>query len=159
MTLEHSSVAYFQVILAHFQWWLYFVKLLDSTFFKHTVKDYLARDEFYERKSDISRSEIGKASYLLNGPCRNDTKAQIKRSFIAKVKSQLPRHQHRLSVAGSSFSWLDRSRSVLENLKRRRSATQSWPSRQQHNGSVVKSYWKRQVPISCGCQGFCGDWE
>ena len=24
MTLEHSSVAYFQVILAPFQWWLYF---------------------------------------------------------------------------------------------------------------------------------------
>ena len=24
MTLEHSSVSYFQVILAQFQWWLYF---------------------------------------------------------------------------------------------------------------------------------------
>ena len=43
MTLEHSSVAYFQVILAHFQWWLYFVKLLDI-FFKHKAKEYHARD-------------------------------------------------------------------------------------------------------------------
>ena len=44
MTLEHSSVAYFQVILAHFQWWLFFfVKLLDI-FFKHKAEEYLARD-------------------------------------------------------------------------------------------------------------------
>ena len=70
MTLEHSSVAYFQVNLAHFQWWIYFCYfcyLLDI-FFKHKVEEYPTRDSFYQRKSDLgSRSEVGYAGYLLNG--------------------------------------------------------------------------------------------
>ena len=47
---------------------------------------------------------------------KQDTKAQRKRSSIAKVvaRSQLHRHQRRLSVAKSSLSKWDRSRSVTK---------------------------------------------
>ena len=51
MTLEHS-VAYFQVVLALFQWWLLF-------FSNIRTQEYLARDLFHKGKNDLSRSEVG----------------------------------------------------------------------------------------------------
>ena len=36
-------------------------------FFKHKVEEYPTRDSFCLRKSDLSRSEVGYAGYLLNG--------------------------------------------------------------------------------------------
>ena len=59
MTLEHSSVVYFQVILAHFNGGYIFVLLFDNIFFKHKVEEYFARYYFFKRKSDLSQSEIG----------------------------------------------------------------------------------------------------
>ena len=49
---------------------------------------------------------------------RKDTKAERKRCSIAKVvaRSQLHHHQRRLSVARSSLSLWDRSRSVTESV-------------------------------------------
>ena len=48
MTLEHSSVAYFQVILAHFQWYQIFVKLLDIIFLNNRSKGTLLETSFIE---------------------------------------------------------------------------------------------------------------
>ena len=70
-------------------------------------KTILPEINFMKEKATYCDRKLRKASNLLNGPRRNETKAQIKRSSIAKVevRSQLPRHQRRLSVAGSSFPW------------------------------------------------------
>ena len=50
MTLEHSSVANFQVILAHFKWWLIFVKLLDNIFLNIRPKSILLEINFIKEK-------------------------------------------------------------------------------------------------------------